>query len=123
VTTLTAAEVRTIREGLGVTAEWFAAQIGVTPRTVQRWESGESEIKPSAAEAILTLEADAAEQVAVHLAAFTSSRSMPPVLVVEDMGRVDDWPPGWLRMVAFRVRQRLPGLRIVDAAGLAETRS
>jgi len=121
---LTAAEVRAIREGLGVTAEWLADHIGVQTRTVQRWESGANEIKPFAAEAILTLEALAAEQVADHLAAFTSSRpGMPPLLAIEDTGGLDDWPSGWQRMIAFRVRQQVPGLHIVDAADQAQTRS
>lgn len=113
-TALTAAEVRTLREGLGVTAEWLADHLDVQTRTVQRWESGANAIKPFAVDALLMLESQASDQVAEHVAALRGSR-LPPVLVVEDGQDVADWPPGWQRMIAFRVRQELTGLRIVDA--------
>lgn len=111
---LTAAEVRTIREGLGVTADWLADHLGIQIRTVQRWEAGQNTIKPFAVEALLTLEGQAAEQVAEHVAALTGTK-LPPVLAVEDTCS-PDWPAGWQRMIAFRVRQEIPGLRIVDTA-------
>ena len=37
---MTAAELRIIRERLGVTGDWLAARLGVIPRTVRRWEAG-----------------------------------------------------------------------------------
>ncbi len=40
VTTLEAADVRTIRDGLGVTQEDFALMIGVSVATLRNWEQG-----------------------------------------------------------------------------------
>ncbi|MFL0177066.1 helix-turn-helix domain-containing protein [Mycobacterium sp. SMC-13] len=112
---MTAAEVRAIREGLGVTAEWLADYVDVQTRTVQRWESGQNEIKPFAAEAIAMLEADAQRQVEAHVEAMRAfPPSGSPVMVIEDTGQSGDWPAGWQRMIAFRVRQQIPTLRIVD---------
>ncbi len=111
--TLTAAEVRTVREGLGVTAEWLAEHLGIQPRTVQRWEAGHSPVAEFAADELLMLEAQAAEQVTAHIEAFTGARA-PAVLAIDDSGP-DSWPAGWQRRVAFRVRQQIDGLRIVDA--------
>lgn len=113
-TTLTAAEVRAIREGLGVTADWLADHLGVQTRTVQRWEAGANQVKPFAVDAVLMLESQATEQVAEHVEALRGSR-LPPVLAIEDTEHGEDWPHGWQRMIAFRVRQQVPGLRIVDA--------
>lgn len=114
--TLTAAEVRAIREGLGVTAEWLADHLGVTTRAVQRWESGQNRAKDFVTDALLLLEAEAAEQVAAHLDAFNDAPAhVPALLAIGDRGH-DTWPSGWQRMVAFRVRQQLPGLRIIDTS-------
>lgn len=109
--TLTAAEVRTIREGLGVTAEWLADHLGIQTRTVQRWEAGHTRIAAFAADELALLEAQAAEQVAAHVEAFTGAR-VPAVLAIDDTGP-DAWPAGWQRRIAFRVRQEVPGLRIL----------
>jgi putative transcriptional regulator len=38
-----APNVRTIREGLGLSQSRFAAMIGVSPRTLQNWEQGRRE--------------------------------------------------------------------------------
>lgn len=109
---LTPAEVRVLREGLGVTAEWLAAHVGVQTRAVQRWESGARAINPAAVEALLVLEQRAADQVAERVEAFRGA--LAPVLSLEDGGG-GDWPAGWLRMVAFRVRQEVPALRVVPS--------
>ncbi|NLE82351.1 MAG: helix-turn-helix domain-containing protein [Rhodococcus sp.] len=113
-TTMTAAEFRAIRAGLGVTAEWVADHVGVRVRAVQRWESGVSQMKPGVIEAILMLEAQAADQVAEEVETMSGSRM--PVFVIEDNGGDDAWPAGWQRQIAFRVRQQVSGVRIVDVA-------
>ncbi|GAA4391770.1 helix-turn-helix domain-containing protein [Tsukamurella soli] len=125
---LTAAEVRAIREGLGVTAEWLANHLGVQTRTVQRWESGQSAVKPFAVAAIRRLEAHAEEEVRRLTEAYLRDGSKHAVLFIEAGGvdsvqdapmsglraMVEDGPSGWQRMIAFRVRQQIPGLRIID---------
>jgi transcriptional regulator with XRE-family HTH domain len=40
--------IRELRAGLGLTQEQFAARIGVTFSTVNRWENGQSEPSPLA---------------------------------------------------------------------------
>lgn len=109
--TLTAAEVRTIREGLGVTAEWLADHLGIQTRTVQRWEAGHTRIADFAVDELALLQIQAGEQVAAHVDAFTGSTA-PAVLAIDDTGP-DAWPAGWQRRIAFRVRQEIPGLRII----------
>ncbi|MGH2598387.1 MAG: helix-turn-helix domain-containing protein, partial [Dehalococcoidia bacterium] len=44
---------RVLREARGVTQEGWAAQIGVSAKTVQRWEHGERAPDPGAEAAIL----------------------------------------------------------------------
>lgn len=110
-TILTAAEVRTLREGLGLTADWLADHLGIQTRTVQRWEAGHNAVAEFAADELLLLEAQAAEQVTAHVEAFTGTR-VPAVLAIDDTAP-DCWPAGWQRRIAFRVRQQVPGLRII----------
>lgn len=40
---MTSAHFKTLRERLGLPAQWVAAQLGVTHRTVQHWESGRNQ--------------------------------------------------------------------------------
>ena len=37
---MTNAELKTLRERLGLSVDWLAGQVGVAPRTVQYWEGG-----------------------------------------------------------------------------------
>ena len=43
-----ARKIRELRTGLGLTQEQFAAKVGVTFSTVNRWESGKSKPSPLA---------------------------------------------------------------------------
>jgi transcriptional regulator with XRE-family HTH domain len=45
-------EFRVIRDGLGLPTKWVARVLGVSPRTVARWEAGESWITPEVAREI-----------------------------------------------------------------------
>ena len=47
------AELKTLRESLGLTAQWLADQSGVRLRTVQYWESGERQSVPDDVQALL----------------------------------------------------------------------
>jgi transcriptional regulator with XRE-family HTH domain len=53
---MTAAEFKTIRESLGVSIQWLAKEVGVKPRSVMAWESGQTEITASAAHMLERLE-------------------------------------------------------------------
>jgi len=41
---MTSAELKTIRESLGLTAQWLADRVNVSLRTIRYWESGKSDI-------------------------------------------------------------------------------
>jgi DNA-binding transcriptional regulator YiaG len=50
-----ARKIRELRSKLGLTQEQFAAKVGVTFSTVNRWESGKSKPSPLAARRIMEL--------------------------------------------------------------------
>lgn len=59
------------------------------------------------------LHAQADEQVEHHVEAFRGASPLaPPVIAITDDD--DEWPPRWQRAVAWRVRERVPGVRIVS---------
>lgn len=47
---MTAAELKTLRESLGLTLKWVADQAGVKLRTAQYWEQGENQVPADVAE-------------------------------------------------------------------------
>lgn len=111
---MTAAEFRAIRAGLGVSADWLGEHLQVAMRTVQRWESGATPVAAFAAEGLLLLEVQAADQVSAYVEAFEHPGPLPPLIRVPDGSDDAEWPPGWVRMIAFRVRQQVPALMISD---------
>jgi len=50
-----AGKIKELREKLGLTQEQFAAKVGVTFSTVNRWESGRSKPSPLAMRQIMEL--------------------------------------------------------------------
>ena len=97
------ATLRTIREGLGVTAEWLADFCGVQLRSVQRWEAGDRRVPAGVAEAVETLRAQQDSEVAQQLRAL---RGVPSPRMLASSG--------WQRAVAFRVITELPDLVVDD---------
>lgn len=118
---LTREEFRAIREGLGLTAVWLAEHLDINTRTVERWEAGTSTVPAFAAEALEQLQATAAEHVAEHVETFRAhtSRGLPPVIAIEPESD-EVWPERWQRAIAFRVRQQVPELRIVEAGRMMD---
>jgi len=109
------AELRMVRDYLGLTGEWLAAQLGVQLRTVRRWEHGQSSIPDGVREQMELLEGIAAETVGALVDALGSARDV--VLTIPD-GPADGYPAGWWRMIAARVAQEVPGLYVrYDDAG------
>lgn len=104
-------EFRTVREGLGLTAEFVAEHLDINVRTVERWEAGTTLIPVFAADALAMLEARAAETVEHEVDVL--SRALSPVLIITS--DPEDMPARWQRAIAFRVRERVPALRIVQA--------
>lgn len=58
---MTPAELKTIRESLGLSAQWLADQAGVLQRSVQYWEAGRSRVPDDVAELLLKLDAQFSE--------------------------------------------------------------
>ena len=104
-------EVAATRIGLGLSVAELAEHLGVNPRTVRSWESGRDPVGDWVADAISLLSARADDEVAAHVAAFAARPGVPAVLSIEDDD--DAQPLGWQLAIAFRVRQQVPGLRIV----------
>ena len=119
-TTMTCAELRTIREYLGVTGDWLAAHLDVAPRTVRHWEHGKYAIPAGVAEAVEQLEAAAADAVTAGVTAY---EDMPDPAAVPLITYRDDadyrahhpevtWPASWHRAVCARIAEEVPGLTI-----------
>jgi transcriptional regulator with XRE-family HTH domain len=52
---MTAAELKTYREALGLSAQWLANKVGVSHRSVCYWESGKARVPNDVAELIMAL--------------------------------------------------------------------
>ncbi len=114
---MTAAELRVIRERLGITGEWLAAYLGVQGRTWRRWEAGTSPIPDAVTRALEELTA-MTEGAAAQIVAQLRDTTDPAVIVYrtdEDYWRAN---PGdarlasWHRAVAARVLEEIPDLHI-----------
>lgn len=100
---------KTIREGLGFTTQALADHLSIATRTIDRWEAGTSLVPEFAAEELLLLEANATEVVDAWVESL-AGRDDPALVLATGP---DDMPLRWQRAVAFRVRQRVPGLAVV----------
>ncbi|HET7355543.1 MAG TPA: hypothetical protein VFJ09_02600 [Nocardioidaceae bacterium] len=103
------AELRMVRDYLGLTGEWLAGQLGVQLRTIRRWEHGQSPVPEGVREQMELLEGIAAEIVGGLVERLEDAADM--VLTIPD-GPADGYPAGWWRMVAARVAQEVPGLYV-----------
>jgi transcriptional regulator with XRE-family HTH domain len=124
------AEFRVVREFLGLTGDWLAAHLGVSPRTVRHWEQGKYAIPDGVRLAIEDLEARTGEFV---------DGVIEQLMDLPDPGAITyrhdaeyraahpeaEFPASWHRAVVARVAQEVPGLSIAYAsdveAGLAPT--
>ncbi|GAA0494717.1 hypothetical protein Ade02nite_19840 [Paractinoplanes deccanensis] len=114
---MTDAEFRTIREFLGLTGDWLAAHLNVSPRSVRNWEQGKYPIPDG-----VRLEMEDLEQ---RTGAFIGG-VIEKLMAIPDPGvyvyRNDDeyhaanpdipFPASWHRAVVARVALEVPGLRI-----------
>lgn len=132
---MTAAELRVVREYLGLTTRWLADHLGVAERSVHRWESGEWPVPGGVSVEVERLEAATADRVGAAVEACHDARD-PAILTY----RTDQlyrrhhphvgpgaypgprlgsrpvvavpWPAAWHRAVVARVAQGVPGLVI-----------
>lgn len=114
---MTDAELRTIREHLGLTTRWVADHLGVAERSVHRWESGERDVPDGVRRQIEQWEIDTAT---------TIDRAVIRLMDLPDPAvatyRSDEhyrqhepdalWPASWHRATIARIAERVPGLII-----------
>ena len=116
---MTSAELKTIRESLGLSAQWLADRAGVLQRSVQYLEAGRSRVPDDVAELLLQIDAQFAEATRQALA------------VVDDQTAKQGCPPETVRLYRYRddaalweSRPDMRGLPVTaHAALLARVRS
>lgn len=117
---MTPAEFKVVREFLGLTGDWLAAHLNVSPRTVRHWEEGKYKIPDGVRLTIEGLEAQTGEYVG---AVVEQLMDLPdPVIATyrtdADYKAADPaspFPASWHRAVIARVAQDVPALSIVYA--------
>jgi hypothetical protein len=117
---MTDAEFKVAREFLGLTGDWLAGHLGVSPRTVRHWEQGKYPIPDGVRLAIEDLETRTATFIGGCVKALMDVPD-PGVLTY----RTDEeyhaahpdiaFPASWHRAVIARIAQEVPGLTIAYA--------
>lgn len=106
---MTPAELKTIRESLGLSAQWLAGRAGVRQqRSVQYWEAGRSRVPEDVADLILRIDAQFTEATRQALA------------VVDEQTAKQGHPPETVRLYRYRDDAALHVAR-PDMAGLPVT--
>jgi transcriptional regulator with XRE-family HTH domain len=122
---MTSAELKVVREFLGLTGDWLAGHLGVSPRTVRHWEQGKYPIPDGVRLEIEDLERRTGEFVSGIVGKLMDMPD-PGVLTYRDDAeyRADHpdvpFPAAWHRAVIARVAQDVPGLRIAFASDVAD---
>lgn len=119
--TMTAAELRVVREYLGLTGDWLAEHLHVSPRTVRHWEHGKYAIPDGVRAEIELLETVTADMVTAGVDAYhdlPDPTEMPLTTYRTDAdyrGHHPEvaWPASWHRAVCARIAQEVPGLTII----------
>lgn len=121
---MTDAELRVVREYLGLTGDWLAQHLGVSPRTVRHWEQGKYPIPDGVRLAVEQLEAQTATFVtAVVQKLLASDETDLTVLTYRSDADYHaahpeiPFPASWHRAVVARVAQEVPALAIRYHAG------
>jgi transcriptional regulator with XRE-family HTH domain len=114
---MTDAEFRIVREYLGLTGDWLAAHLHVSPRTVRHWEQGKYAVPDDARLAMEDLE----ERTAAFVSGIVETLMDVPDPAVSAY-RSDaeyhaahpeqPWPASWHRAVLARVAHEVPALSI-----------
>ncbi|MFF7147523.1 helix-turn-helix domain-containing protein [Streptomyces griseoaurantiacus] len=119
---MTPAELRVVREYLGLTPEWLAEHLNVSARTVRHWEAGKYAIPDGIRLEMEDLERRTGEFVAGVVAKLMDLPD-PGVLTYRSDAEYHAANPGvgfpasWHRAVVARIAQEVPGLRIAYPEG------
>lgn len=114
---MTDAELRVLREHLGMTGDALAAYLDVSDRTVRHWEAGKYAIPAGVATTVRALAADTRDAVD-ELAAQLLTHPEPAAVVYRT--DAEYWaaeptaqlPASWQRAVVGRVRELVDGLEV-----------
>lgn len=117
---MTAAELRVVREYLGLTRAWLAQHLGVQERSVARWEDAQHPIPDGVRVQVEDLEARTASTVTAAIEAYKDMRDPTEAALVTYRTDADhqahhpqvEWPASWHRQVCARIAQEVPGLTI-----------
>lgn len=114
---MTDAELRVVREWLGLTTRWLADHLGVAERTVHRWENGASPIPDGVRLAVERIEEQTANVVTAAVATLNDARDAAMLTYRTDADYrahhpEQPWPASWHRAVAARIAHEVPGLEI-----------
>lgn len=121
---MTPAEFKVVREFLGLTGDWLAAHLGVSPRTVRHWEQGKFAIPDGVR---LTIEALEARTGAYVAQCVVKLMDLPDPGVVTYRDDVEykaahpnaEFPASWHRAVVARIAQEVPGLSIAFSSDVS----
>lgn len=125
---MTAAEFKVVREFLGLTGDWLATHLDVSPRTVRHWEQGKYAIPDGVRLAVEKLEQRTGAFVA-GLSEKLMDLPDPGVVTYRDdteyrAAHPDaEFPASWHRAVVARVAQEVPGLSIAFASDVQDLTS
>lgn len=108
---MTPAEVRAVREYLGLTLAEAADRLGVAESTVRHWEAGRYAV-PDGVRCELESWEDQAAATVGALVEVLLDEPGEPVLAIPARGERGGWPARWWRHVAMRVAVEVPGLSI-----------
>ncbi|WP_432124077.1 helix-turn-helix domain-containing protein [Streptomyces sp. C10-9-1] len=117
---MTSAELRVVREWLGLTPEWLAGHLKVSARTVRHWEAGRYAIPDGVRLEIEDLERRTGEFVSGIIGRLMDLPD-PGVITYRDDDSYQaahpdrEFPASWHRAVVARVAQEVPALRIAYA--------
>jgi len=117
---MTPAELRVVREFLGLTPEWLAGHLQVSARTVRHWEAGKYAIPDGVRLEVEDLERRTGEFVAGVVEKLMDLPD-PGLLTYRDDAEYHaahpevPFPASWHRAVVARVAQEVPALAIAFA--------
>lgn len=109
------AELKVIREFLGLSGEHLGKLLDVSARTIRHWEDGKYPIPDGARLEIEALEVETAEIVTAAVERLRDMRD-PALLVYRNDQEYlaanpgSKWSASWYRAVAARIAQEVPGL-------------
>lgn len=115
---MTDAELRVVREYLGLTGDALGQLLGVQGRSVRNWEAGKYAIPDGVRDQIEAWEASTAEQVTAAIEAVNAMVDPAIATYRSDADywgaqpQMEPWPAAWHRAIVARVAQEVPGLVI-----------